>query len=300
MSQTLAIETHGLTKRYRRQKVVDSLDLKVPAGSIYAFLGHNGAGKTTTIRMLLNLLPTSSGSAEVLGRPSRKLRERDLEQVGYVTDNHPLPQWMRVGQLLRYLQPLYPTWDVAFEKELLKLFALDESPKIRQLSRGMKMKVALVAALAYRPKVLLMDEPFSGLDPGVREDLVQGLLSLGGEDGCTIFLSSHDVEEVERIADWVGIVHEGGLVLEESVESLQQRFRQIDLDLTKKPSPPEVAEWWRWEATARRASFVDTAYDAEETAAQVAALFPEASLTESPMSLREIYLAVEGQHREGA
>ena len=109
MSQTLAIETHGLTKLYRRQALVDSLDLNVPEGSIYAFLGHNGAGKTTTIRMLLNLLPTSAGSAEVLGRPSRKLRERDLEQVGYVTDNHPLPKWMRIGQLLRYLQPMYPT-----------------------------------------------------------------------------------------------------------------------------------------------------------------------------------------------
>jgi len=297
MSQTLAIETHGLTKRYRRQAVVDALDLNVPTGSIYAFLGHNGAGKTTTIRMLLNLLPTSGGSAEVLGRPSKKLRESDLEKVGYVTDNHPLPKWMRIGQLLRYLQPMYPTWDMAFEKELMTLFSLDESQKIKQLSRGMKMKVALVAALAYRPKVLLMDEPFSGLDPGVREDLVQGLLSLGGESGCTIFLSSHDVEEVERIADWVGIVHEGRLVLEESVESLQKRFRLVDLDLNEKPSTPEIISWWHWEATARRASFVATAYDPEATAEQVDVFFPGANLTVSPMSLREIYLAVERQHR---
>ena len=157
MSQTLAIETRGLTKRCRRQAVVDALDLKVPTGSIYAFLGHNGAGKTTTIRMLLNLMPTTSGHSEVLGRRSKKLRERDLEQVGYVTDNHPLPQWMRIGPLFRYLRPLYPSWDSAFEKALLKLFSLDEGDKIKQLSRGMRMKVSLAAVPAYRPKVLLMD-----------------------------------------------------------------------------------------------------------------------------------------------
>ena len=164
----------------------------------------------------------------------------------------------------------------------------------------MKMKVALVAALAYRPKVLLLDEPFSGLDPGVREDLVQGLLSQSGESGCTIFLSSHDVEGVERIADWVGIVHEGKLVLEESAESLQKRFRLVDLELTETPSTLEITSWWQWEATARRASFVATAFDPEATAEQAGVFFPGANLTVSPMSLREIYLAVERQHREAS
>mgnify|MGYP003676700645 CR=1 FL=1 len=303
MNTDHAIETHSLTKRYRRRLAVDRLDLQVSKGSLFAFLGHNGAGKTTTIRMLLNMLTSSSGEAFLLGKPSHKLAARDFETIGYVSENHPLPEWMTVEGLLRYLAPLYPSWDADLQKRLLELFRLPDDQKIKHLSRGMRMKVALTGVLSFRPQLLLMDEPFSGLDPRVREDLVAGLLELGGEADCTIFLSSHDVEEVERLANDVGILYEGRLVLTESVESLQSRFRKIDLALPDGQTQPEheaPKTWWEVDSANKRVRFIDSAFDPRTTCEAIQNAYPRVTPSIDPMSLREIYLAVEKQQSASA
>src|SRR4051812_12855846 len=164
------IETKNLTRRFGRAEAVHGVNLVVPAGSVFALLGSNGAGKTTTIKMLVNLLRPSAGEARVLGVDSRKLGERELAQLGYVSENQQLPLWMTVRQFFDYCRPFYPTWDRALEKTLLARFDLPLGRKLAQLSRGMLMKAALLSSLAYRPKLLVLDEPFSGLDPLVRDE----------------------------------------------------------------------------------------------------------------------------------
>src|SRR5262245_10394043 len=192
------IETHNLTRRFGRMEAVHELNLSISTGSVFALLGPNGAGKSTTLKMLMNLLTPTAGSARVLGVDSRKLGERELAQIGYVSENQQLPLWMTVRQFINYCRPFYPTWDRALEETLLKQFALPETRKLSQLSRGMLMKAALLSSLAYRPKLLVLDEPFSGLDPLVRDEFIRGVLEVSATEQWTVLVSSHDIEEIGR------------------------------------------------------------------------------------------------------
>src|SRR5471030_1151164 len=212
------IETKNLTRRFGRTEAVHGLDLTVPAGSVCALLGPNGAGKTTTIRILMNLLPPTSGKALVLGVDSTRLGPRERTQIGYVSENQSLPLWMTVRQLLDYCRPFYPTWDRALEQTMLARFELPESRKLAQLSRGMLMKAALLSSLAYRPKLLVLDEPFSGLDPLVRDEFIQGVLEVSASGDWTVLVSSHDIDEVERLCDRVALLDHGRLQLDEATE----------------------------------------------------------------------------------
>jgi ABC-2 type transport system ATP-binding protein len=149
-----------------------------------------------------------------------------------------LPLWMTVKQFLDYCRPLYPNWDTAFEKQLLTQFDLPLTTKLKDLSRGMRMKAALLSSLAYRPKLVVLDEPFSGLDPLVRDEFIRGLLELTEQEGWTVFVSSHDIEEVQRLADRVAIINRGKLALDETSDSLQSRFRAIEVVLPDDAKPP--------------------------------------------------------------
>src|SRR3954471_4244089 len=220
------IETDKLTRRFGRTEAVHELTLAVPEGSVCALLGANGAGKSTTIKLLMNLLAPTAGSGRVLGVDTRKLGERERAQIGYVSENQQMPLWMTVRQLLDYCRPFYPTWDRALEKTLLAQFALPEDRKLKHLSRGMLMKAALLSSLAYRPKLLVLDEPFSGLDPLVREEFVRGVLEVSESGSWTVLVSSHDIEEVERLCDRVVLLDAGRKSLDETTDSLQSRFRR--------------------------------------------------------------------------
>jgi len=224
-----AIETTGLTRRFRQLEAVHSLDLVVPAGSIFALLGPNGSGKTTTIKMLMNLLEPTAGVARVLGAHSRRLGPGEFARIGYVSENIELPEWMTVQAFLNYCAPFYPTWDRELVATMLAKFELPSDRKLKHLSRGMKMKAVLLAALAFRPTLLVLDEPFSGLDPVVRDDFIRGVLEVSALGDWTVFVSSHDIEEVERLADWVAIIDKGRLQLSEKLESLQNRFRRVEV-----------------------------------------------------------------------
>jgi ABC-2 type transport system ATP-binding protein len=168
------IVTHGLSRRYGKQLALNDVTLAVEPGSVYALVGPNGAGKTTLIQLLMNLQVATAGTAEVLGRPSTEIRGVALNRIGYVSESQELPLWMRVGELLDYMRPFYPTWDAGLERELLADFALPLDRKLKHLSRGMRMKAAFLSALSFRPALLVLDEPFSGLDPLVRDELIQG------------------------------------------------------------------------------------------------------------------------------
>jgi ABC-2 type transport system ATP-binding protein len=224
---TAAIRTEELTKKYRHVAALDHIDLEVQEGAVYALVGQNGAGKTTAIKILMNLISASEGTAQVLGTDSRNIRGKSYAQIGYVSENQEIPEWMRVGALLAYLRDFYPTWDLALEQSLVKQFDLPLDRKIKALSRGMKMKLALAGALAFHPRLIILDEPFGGLDPLVRDQLIEGLLERAAES--TVVLSSHDLAEIESFASHVGYLQAGKLLFSEDMASLSTRFREVEV-----------------------------------------------------------------------
>ena len=170
---TPVIQTQNLSRSYGRTAALQGLDLTIPQNAIYALVGPNGAGKTTIIKLLMNILRPTTGSAQVLGHAAANVAGEVFTHIGYVSENQELPEWMTVKYFLDYLRPFYPVWDTALEQHLLRQFDLPLDRKIKNLSRGMKMKVALASVLAYRPALIVLDEPFSGLDPLVRDELIE-------------------------------------------------------------------------------------------------------------------------------
>jgi ABC-2 type transport system ATP-binding protein len=223
---TAVIETVDLTRRFGRLDAVEGLNLQVPAGSLFAFVGPNGAGKTTTIKVLLNLLRPTSGKAIVLGTDSRNIGPRELARIGYVSENQDLPDWMTVEQLIAYVRPFYPTWDEKLCRKLQRDLDLTSRLPVRSFSRGMRMKAALLVSLAYRPELIVLDEPFSGLDPLARDELIRALLELTGEHNWTTLISSHDIDEVERLADSIAFIDKGRIVITDSVQDLIGKYRR--------------------------------------------------------------------------
>ncbi|VGO22524.1 ABC transporter ATP-binding protein [Pontiella sulfatireligans] len=296
------IQTNELTKSFRGKAAVDRLALEVPEGSIYAYLGPNGAGKTTTIKLLMNILFPTSGSAEVLGVPSSQIGVEQFQQIGYVSENQKIPGWMTVPQLVNYCKPMYPTWDDDFCSRLLRQFDLPNDTKLRSMSRGMKVKAMLLSSLAYRPKLLVLDEPFSGLDPLVRDEFIRGILELTESEGWTVFVSSHDIDEVERLADWVGFIDKGALQLSEKRVTLQERFRQIEVVLPDGAEVPKQLpkEWLVPERAGHAFRYVESRFDgqAEE---RFRSMFPSVETYDpQSLSLRETYLALARHFKGGA
>ena len=295
-----AIETNNLIKCFGRKKAVGGLNLAVPYNGIYGFLGPNGAGKTTTIKMIMNILKPTSGSATVMGVPSTKLGPENLLHIGYVSENQDMPDWMTVKYFLDYCKSLYPQWDDKFCKELIAQFDLSLNQKLRDLSRGMKMKAALISALAYRPKLLILDEPFSGLDSLVREELISGFLEITRDQEWTIFISSHDLDEVERLADWVGIIDHAQLKIQEEAASLIQRFKKVEVTLKEPLSTrsnlPDT--WLLHKADEFKVTFIDSRYQSGETENKVKELYPQQSnIQVLPQNLKEIFVVLARQYK---
>jgi ABC-2 type transport system ATP-binding protein len=289
------IAATDLVKRFRSVAVLDRLHLTVPEGSVFGLAGPNGAGKTTTIKILMNILRPTSGHAEVLGVDSRALGPQALASIGYVSENQELPEWMTVEYLLAYLKPFYPTWDDARAAQLIRQFDLPLNRQLRHLSRGMRMKAALASSLAYHPRLLIMDEPFSGLDPLMREDLIDGLLESAAE--TTILISSHDLAEIESFASHIGYLDRGRLQLSEEMTSLTARFREVEVIVDSPPlvplDRPWPAHWLRPETSPALVRFVETHFDAERTPAEIRRLFGDVrNISANPMPLRAIFVTL--------
>jgi ABC-2 type transport system ATP-binding protein len=295
-----AIDVTNLTCRYRRVEAVRDVSFAVRPGSVFALLGPNGAGKTTTIRALMNILQPSSGEARVLGVNSRTLGPAQLQSIGYVSENQQIPLWMTVAELLAYCKPFYPSWDDALCHKLLDDFGLPLNVRIERMSRGMRVKTALVSSLAYRPRLLVLDEPFSGLDPVVRDDLVHGVLERAGEEQWSALVSSHDLDEVERLVDDVAFLDAGRIVVAEPLTTLQGRFRRIEVTLADPSDATNLSAGTSWMAmttSGRVIRFVETAYSPAESDALIAARFPTAHVEIHPMTLREIFVTLARQSR---
>jgi ABC-2 type transport system ATP-binding protein len=291
---THAIETFDLARRFGRTQAVKSLNLQVPTGSIFALLGPNGAGKTTTLKLLMNLVRATRGRATVLGADTRRLGPDQFQRIGYVSENQRLPEWMTPGELFDYCRPFYPAWDEALRGKLESDLGLATRAPLSILSRGTRMKAALLASLAYRPDLVVLDEPFTGLDPLVRDELVRGLLEVSGERTWTVLISSHDIDDVERLADWVGFMKEGQVQFAEPVAALLARFRLVEVvtnDDTPALMPPDP-RWLLLGTSGRTLRFVDTHHDESDAASRIAAAFPACDIRTSQLPLREIFVTL--------
>jgi ABC-2 type transport system ATP-binding protein len=293
-----AIEVSQLSKSYGRSEALKPLDLVVPRGSIFALVGHNGAGKTTLIKLLLNMIRPTSGAAKVLGSPAATLTGASFTRIGFVSEEQEMPGWMTVQGLMDYLRPFYPTWDC---ERLLETMDLPLDRKLSQLSRGMRMKAALASVLAFRPDLILMDEPFSGLDPLVRDELIEALLDrMNDEDspgGMTVLVSSHDLAEVESLATHVAFLHRGRLLFAEPMATVTSRFREVTVTLGPGGPPGKNSampdSWLLPESTASVYRFIYTDAGSGLLEEQVRAVLPHAIDTQAePMTLRTIFLAL--------
>jgi ABC-2 type transport system ATP-binding protein len=285
----MIVETRGLTKRFGRFEAVEDLDLRVPEGSVFALIGSNGAGKTTTIRLLMNILRADRGQAIVLGTPSRRLEPGDFQRIGYVSESQKLPERLSLAHYFEYLRNLYPAWDRAHEKQLCAQFELPSTRKIRHLSHGMRMKALLVAALAYRPKLLVLDEPLSGLDTLVRDEVVNGLLQQAAD--TTILISSHELAEIESFTTHVAFMQNGRLLLQEAIEGLQARFREVHVTLSAvKELPQPLPQGWLLPTIeGHRLRFIAAHYDEDGPLYQeLTRHFGAVKMECEPMSLRAV------------
>jgi ABC-2 type transport system ATP-binding protein len=286
-----AIEASDLTHRYGRHTALRE---------VYALLGPNGAGKTTVLKILLGLLRPTAGQVHLLGKELGYLTRRDRAAIGYVAEGQRLPGWMTMDRLERYLAPLYPTWDFALASGLRARFRLPARRKLKEMSRGERMKAALLVALAPRPRLLIMDEPFTGMDALVKDELVRGLLESVAGEGCTVLLCSHDIGELETLADWVGFLDAGRLILSEPMDVLRARFKRVEVTMNGGPFvaveelPPD---WLSVERSGKRATFLVPDHGVRQTEEEVGRWFAGAARLEvRDASLKEVFV---GLAREG-
>jgi ABC-2 type transport system ATP-binding protein len=287
-----AIRTEKISRNFGHVEAVRSLDLEVPHRSIYAFLGANGAGKSTTLSILINALQPTAGRAFVLGRETTQLRAADFCRIGYVAETQELPSWMTGSQLFAFLEPFYPSWDCAFQAKLQQTLDVPMNRKVEHMSRGEQMKLRLLSSMAYRPELLILDEPFSGLDPMVREELSSGLLELVGEGDWTVILASHDVDEVERLADHVGMISNGSMRFSEPVEQLQQRYCRVSARFKRTIVAVELpVQWSSIEHSDCELRFVDDAFDGACCRSELGKLGELVDMDVRALSLKEIFIA---------
>jgi len=298
---TSAIRTEALGKIFWSFVALHRVDLEVPSGAIYALVGPNGAGKTTLIKVLMNILSPTSGHATVMGIPSTKIAGAAFTEIGYVSENQELPKWMSVKAFLKHAAGFYPTWDKSLESELVKQLELPLDRKLKHLSRGMQMKAALASALAFRPKLIALDEPFSGLDPLVRDQLIESLLERAAE--ATIFISSHDLAEIESFASHVGYLEQGTLRFSEQLSSLTDRFREVEIvrDAAGPLPASRPASWLQISDSSVVVRFIESRFDSERTTGDIRNTFQNVrDVTFTPMSLRSIFLTMAKTPRAAA
>jgi ABC-2 type transport system ATP-binding protein len=223
------VDIQRVTRQFGNKTALDDVSLTVPRGGVFGLIGANGAGKTTVIKHLLGLLKAQTGTVRVFGLDPVANPVGTLGRIGYLSENRDLPDWMSVGQLMRYTQAFFPNWDENYAEELRLAFDLDPNARIKTLSRGQRARAGLLVALAHRPELLVLDEPSSGLDPVVRRDILGAIIRTIADEGRTVLFSSHLLDEVERVADRVAIIHQGRILLTAPMEEIKDTHRRVTL-----------------------------------------------------------------------
>ena len=233
-----AIELDGVFKLFGNSPAVDGLSLSVEHGSTFGLIGPNGAGKSTTIKMLMGLLAPTSGSVRVLGHDAGREATQIRQKVGYVPELHLMDRWMRVKEVVGFCRSAFSTWNDDTCREMLDRYELPDDKKVKQLSKGMLVKLSLVLAISHEPEMLILDEPMSGLDPLAREEFLDGVLQTVCDKGQTVLLSTHSLGDIQRMADTVGFLYGGRLLAHSNIDDLLASTKRVRATLTN-GSPPE-------------------------------------------------------------
>lgn len=236
------VQIDDLSREYEGKIALTNVSLQAPRGAVLGLVGENGAGKTTLIRHILGLLAAQRGAVRVFGLDPVRNPVAVLGRIGYVSEDRDLPAWMRIDELLRYSRAFYPAWDPRYAEELRRDFGLEPSAAIKNLSRGEKARAALLVALAHRPELLVLDEPSSGLDPIVRQDILEAIIRTVSEEGRTVLFSSHLLHEVERVCDSVAMMARGRIFVSGGLEAILAAHRRVVFRLAQAvPKPPTLA-----------------------------------------------------------
>jgi len=284
------IDVQNLTCWFGKTRALNAVTLQVPCGGVFGLVGRNGAGKTTLIKHILGLYRSPSGTVRVLGTSPAADPVRVLSRIGYLSEFLDLPLWMRVDELLRYSRAFYPGWDAGYAEDLRRQLDLDPGARLKTLSKGQQAKAGLLVALAFRPELLVLDEPSSGLDPVARRDILETILRSAGQEGRTVFFSSHLLDEVERIADRVAMIHQGSIALCGQLADVLQSHSRWKVRFASAPAAaPSIDGALQVTGTGQEWE-VACAGPAEAVAAALAGI--GATVVERrPMSLDEIFLA---------
>jgi len=223
------VDIRRVTRKFGDKTALADVTLAVPRGGVFGLIGANGAGKTTLIKHVLGMLKAQTGSVQVFGLDPVQNPVGTLGRIGYLSEDRDLPDWMRVSELMRYTQAFYPGWNERYAEELREAFDLDAKARIKTLSRGQRARAGLLVALAHRPDLLVLDEPSSGLDPVVRRDILGAIIRTIAEEGRTVLFSSHLLDEVERVADRVAMIHDGRIVLVAPMDEIKDTHRRVTL-----------------------------------------------------------------------
>jgi ABC-2 type transport system ATP-binding protein len=288
----LIIETNKLCKSFGDKQALRGLDLKVPAGSIFGFLGRNGAGKTSTIKALLGILRPDGGAAYLFGMPvsatSQSIENR--QRIGFVTEDKDLYPYMTVEQIIRFTRSFFPKWREDLERRYMKMFELPPKGKIPNLSKGMRTKLMLLLAICRGAELLILDEPTDGLDPAATEDILRELVGIAAESGTTMFFSSHQLSEVELIADHIGIIDQGKMVATGSLDDMKSQYQRLQVIVADSFEPPSY--WTDGVTSVRQDGRVVSIMVSHNVAAVVEQVqsIPGATMERFPVSLKEIFL----------
>ncbi len=291
----MVIKTTSLVKRFGKKVAVDNLNLEVPEGSVFGFLGRNGAGKTTTIKMLIGLLESSSGGVSVLGLDPKRDDVQIKRRVGYVAENQKMYDWMTIGEIMRFTGSFYPTWDNDLADELCKRLELSKKDKLKNLSRGMYGKVALLLAMAHNPELLILDDATSGLDVVVRRDFMEGIVDLIHKGGKTVFFSSHMIDEVEGVADWIGIIDQGRPITIAKMDDLKASVKRIRMIFENNPPIDIKIDGIQEIKTDGHEVLITTKDFKENTLNILKGKYSPKSLNVIDLSLEDIFVALVGK-----
>jgi ABC-2 type transport system ATP-binding protein len=287
----MVIETQRLRKSFKGHPAVDGLDLEVKAGSIFAFLGRNGAGKTTTIRLLLGLLRADGGEARLFGKritgPDDAVHLR--RRIGFVSESKHMYPYMTVRQMIRFTRPFFPGWRIDVERRYLEMFNLPPDRKVSALSKGMRTGLMLLLAMSHGAELLILDEPIEGLDPAVIELVLRELVALPASEGTTVFFSSHQLAEVEQIADEVAIIDHGHTVVSGALDDLKVQYQRVRVVFQREPAP---VSWVDGATAVRQEGRTVSIFASRNVDALIeqARSLPGASVERYPVSLKEIFL----------
>lgn len=286
-----AIETSGLVRRYGKKTVINGLNLSVPVGSVYGFLGKNGAGKTTTIRMLMGLIRRHGGSVSVLGLDPDKEDVKVKSRVGYVAESPDFYDWLTVEKTIGLVANYHPRWHDRTAEQLVKAYGLELTSKVGSLSKGNRAKLSLLLALAHKPELLILDEPIGGLDPGARRDFMENVLRTLPDEGCTVFISSHLVNEISGLVDRVGFLKSGTLSVDEKTEDLLASVKLVRLVFSEGdiPSAVEVKGLMRTRTEGRELLLTVRHFDPEKTLQEVRRYSPS-DVTVEPLTLEDVFI----------